>query len=173
MIIADVNTHDGVISLQDKLSNLMKEKNWDAIGLCSAFLTELLEEKHHSILGVLENYTQDMKVYRGNEYKLEDYKKLVADIKENSQYHFYVTKDGEKFQRFAYGNEHKDLGMKYIEKHNLLDYEPGDLRRKLKYCGACEAKQGEYHLEDCDMEVCPKCFNQLISCECIENLSSE
>ena len=33
-------------------------------------------------------------------------------------------------------------------------------------CHDCNAKEGEYHLEGCDMERCVKCNEQLISCSC-------
>jgi hypothetical protein len=33
-------------------------------------------------------------------------------------------------------------------------------------CGDCGAKQGEYHTEGCDIERCPVCHTQLLSCDC-------
>ncbi len=33
-------------------------------------------------------------------------------------------------------------------------------------CHDCNARPGEYHHPGCDMEVCPKCGGQLISCGC-------
>lgn len=35
-------------------------------------------------------------------------------------------------------------------------------------CGDCGAAAGEYHFAGCDMERCPKCGRQLISCDCEE-----
>jgi hypothetical protein len=34
-------------------------------------------------------------------------------------------------------------------------------------CHDCGTKEGQLHILDCDMECCPFCGNQLISCECV------
>ena len=36
----------------------------------------------------------------------------------------------------------------------------------LTSCHDCGAEVGEYHLENCDTERCPKCGGQLLSCDC-------
>lgn len=47
---------------------------------------------------------------------------------------------------------------------------PGDLAygyiEKGARCGDCGARFGYYHHPGCDMEACPKCGNQLLSCDC-------
>jgi TIR domain len=35
-----------------------------------------------------------------------------------------------------------------------------------RLCHDCAAKRGEFHVPGCDMERCPECGGQLISCEC-------
>ena len=37
---------------------------------------------------------------------------------------------------------------------------------KEKRCPDCNAYVGEYHLPHCDIERCPKCGLQLITCDC-------
>jgi hypothetical protein len=36
----------------------------------------------------------------------------------------------------------------------------------LERCGYCACKEGCYHHEGCDLETCPRCKGQLISCDC-------
>ena len=38
----------------------------------------------------------------------------------------------------------------------------------LANCGDCGSLPGQLHVPDCDVEQCPKCFEQLISCGCLE-----
>ncbi len=46
--------------------------------------------------------------------------------------------------------------------------DPGDWYegREHAECGDCGAKYGEQHLPGCDIERCPACGLQLISCDC-------
>lgn len=36
-------------------------------------------------------------------------------------------------------------------------------------CHDCNASQGSFHHPGCDMEVCPRCGGQLISCGCLDD----
>jgi hypothetical protein len=55
----------------------------------------------------------------------------------------------------------------------------GKWYKRLKYqdlyserCGDCNVKEGGYHHFGCDLEECPVCRTQLISCDCpIEEIS--
>lgn len=44
----------------------------------------------------------------------------------------------------------------------------GENETEESLCGDCGAKEGEYHLDGCDIERCPVCYGQLISCGCGE-----
>ena len=40
------------------------------------------------------------------------------------------------------------------------------LERDLARCGDCRVKEGQYHLDGCDLEHCAECGGQRISCTC-------
>jgi len=43
---------------------------------------------------------------------------------------------------------------------------PIPVRKRI--CHDCGARYGEYHEPGCDMERCPRCGEQLITCGCLE-----
>ena len=61
-------------------------------------------------------------------------------------YKFVLTPDGKKYERKRVGEE---------------GYIKPDCR-----CGDCGAKYGFYHHPYCDIEPCPVCGGQLLSCFC-------
>lgn len=40
------------------------------------------------------------------------------------------------------------------------------MTNEIESCPDCGCKTGEYHLKSCDIERCPKCKMQLLSCDC-------
>jgi len=60
-----------------------------------------------------------------------------------------VSDNGTEFERVKYGNEEESWGAD--EGHR---------------CHDCNCSPGQLHHLGCDVERCPKCGNQLISCGC-------
>lgn len=66
-----------------------------------------------------------------------------------------LNSDGCKVGYIRYKNdEEKYLNIRY-------QFDGGDSR-----CHDCNTKEGYAHHENCDMEICPKCGGQFISCNC-------
>ena len=57
----------------------------------------------------------------------------------------YITIEGKDYKRIKYGDDGMDNGRR---------------------CHDCGCKPGHIHHLGCDMETCPQCGLQLISCEC-------
>jgi hypothetical protein len=66
-----------------------------------------------------------------------------------------LTIDGQQYQRIRYGDP------KEYDDHDIAT--PPYFTRP---CHDCFVVQGQIHLLDCDMERCPKCGNQLLTCGC-------
>ncbi len=59
-----------------------------------------------------------------------------------------VAISGERFARVPYGNESSDWDAAAAPCHD------------------CRVLRGEVHVPGCDTEECPRCHEQLITCEC-------
>lgn len=110
-------------------------------------ITELLDFADHGV------------VYRGQEMTVEWCKELKEEIENNRTIQSIVYDDGKVYNRIKFGSE------KEVFKNNSIEYN-ADSIFELEYCPDCTAIQGEYHLDNCDWEVCPRCYKQLLSCDC-------
>ena len=68
---------------------------------------------------------------------------------ESAQKQKYYTISGKKYERIPYGNEKDDWGAN--------DHP----------CGDCAVIKGQYHVSSCDIEQCPCCGEQVLSCDCV------
>jgi len=78
-------------------------------------------------------------------------KELKEEI-EQEQLHPSLLINGNIFTRIAFGSIEEGY-------EGSWDYSKG-------YCHDCNVTKGQYHLLGCDMEKCPNCKNQLITCGC-------
>jgi hypothetical protein len=58
--------------------------------------------------------------------------------------HFGIN--GQEYERVRYGEGEEDL--------------------KFPKCGDCGVPRGAFHLIGCDLEPCPRCGSQAITCDC-------
>src|SRR5258708_6513246 len=75
-----------------------------------------------------------------------------------------------------FGNANTELGrmtvrpdkgvttMGQLTRQDFLTAQTATAKRAT--CGDCGTKEGQLHILGCDMESCPFCGNQLISCQC-------
>lgn len=67
------------------------------------------------------------------------------------------------------GCDHVTYDFEYVLLTALrfgTDDDKADWADKDGRCPDCGCKVGEFHHESCDVEVCPNCGDQMLSCEC-------
>lgn len=129
-------------------------------GMQLLFQNNKLKQYHEE----LYKFSQDMVIFRGEEVLKVDLDELKTDIEKWANHPYFITSSGVEVNRIAYGEEKSYIG--YELSNNLSIY-------SFEYCDDCGAKQGEYHLPLCDLEVCPICGGQKLSCNCDLYLSEQ
>jgi hypothetical protein len=74
-------------------------------------------------------------------------KQWLEKIKEAQKITYYLLGD-KQLPRVRYGEEADDWGA---DNHS---------------CGDCGVEKGQFHVPSCDIEQCPNCSGQLLSCDC-------
>lgn len=135
--------------------------------------TELCKEKWidfeelSSTVESLEFFAyNDLKIFHGVELTYAEYAEVIDDMKKYSGVDCFVTSSGTPVKRVAFGEENSFLLHKGYEQRMSPVYD-------LKYCDDCLTKHGSYHLPFCDLEICPLCGKQKLSCACDIDLIDE
>lgn len=135
--------------------------------LHSKFIGDRIIYNSREFFKIEENiieFNENLTIFRGREILHVYLETMKKEIVENSKYEYYITYNGQKVKRIRYGSEKQKLHeiLKDTHNNNFSLYDDYEV------CDECLAKQGEFHREGCDLEVCPVCGGQIISCGCID-----
>jgi len=122
---------------------------------------EFEEDEYRQLDHIITRKSQKLILYRGIECTKKQLDCFKSELEKSQKYSIlYDEKESRYYYRVIYGKENE---LYYnIGKETYIS----DFYTKFTYCDDCVAKQGEYHLLGCDLEPCPKCGEQLISCDC-------
>ena len=131
-------TYCKLYSLFLKINNYFNEND-------NSIFKEILS-RNHTIHDNLLYYKEHLIIFRDNEMTPKDQAQLTKEIREQEKFNYFIDEKGITYKRIKYGEETPHITS--------------------SYCPDCLASKGEYHLESCDIEICPKCHHQLLSCNC-------
>ncbi|MDT2600280.1 hypothetical protein P7D85_10880 [Enterococcus hulanensis] len=122
-----------------------------------------LEKKIKVQIKEIREIRQNHVFYRGYAFSKEELEFLLNLQKKDNPEFLYVNGEQE-IKRIRFGQENHIFSEMNLNEmiSDLYEY---------TYCSECKVPLGEFHLYSypCDLEVCPNCGGQLISCNC--NLS--
>lgn len=105
--------------------------------------------EHQGTHGNVMEFSKGYVVFRNEEMTEASKNRFLKEISNNKRMGFLIDKYGIKYNRYPYGSK-----------------ECNEIQPLHEFCPDCSAAVGEFHYEGCDIEVCPKCHRQLLSCEC-------
>lgn len=119
------------------------------------FKSDLHSKINKTLWNVEENiiyFANNFVFYNG----VEVTKEYIEDIKRCQHIKVY-TIEGLPYQRIKYGEEHIHNSTYNVDLNSSL---------QVRICYDCSVKAGQYHVIGCDWEICPKCYRQVIACDC-------
>lgn len=159
---SDVETIHHAIKLRNQMMhyeidlsiNELKEKYCILFEFATSFHFRFLDGELHDHIdeSLWEEEANLMELFRIQFIMYNSEKVYSAFPKEmlEAQYIEEYEINGEIYPRIKYGDEEYGYGLRHTRER----------------CGDCTVKIGEYHVPGCDIEQCPKCKGQSISCGC-------
>lgn len=117
----------------------------------------LANQKLQSVHQELFLFLNEWTIFRGEEVRKQDLNEIKQELERWGKHSYFTTSKGEKVERIAFGKERDFVPSVYNTSDAVFNRD---------YCDDCGTKQGEYHMPDCDIEICPLCKKQKLSCEC-------
>lgn len=151
-----------IMSLYSSLYLTYKELHLKLIGEELIFKIE----PYISVDNQLIHFASEGVVFRGRAMTKSQMEEFKAEQENNARYNYYFDNHGRKTARIKFGDEINRVSEEYRQSNDMTIYKDYDI------CDDCLAKKGEYHLMNCDLEICPFCFGQLMTCSCVNFTST-
>ena len=123
------------------------------IKLYNALLNKNIEQKYKRI-GTkrleFDYFLKAVTYYKGEEVSVKDLEELMVEYDKYSKCKYFIDENNKRIERIKYGNE-----CNFVSDPSTTEC-----------CPDCGVLLGEYHLDLCDIEICPICKKQKLSCEC-------
>lgn len=178
-----ISNKDYIIALDAILTNFLLECDNHVPGLKSDMFEKVLNRVKSNFVIDSETETAFNEIHKtrtGGLHRLENpktseeiyslslhclrYFQFLDDFIESQKKRTVVFR-GKRYKRIKYGDEKliDENGMPYTNEFG----EP--FKRDEIFCTPCHdcfVRRGQYHVDGCDAEVCPKCGGQMISYDC-------